>query len=86
MKAIQQSDQDWVTREWFPRVIAAGLKRMALVMAKSGVAQMNVEAITGKIPGDKLVIQYFGTVEAAKAWLAVSPTPTPRGLPAKLIS
>src|SRR5882762_7652255 len=31
IKAIRQPDQDWVNDDWFPRILAAGLRRMAMV-------------------------------------------------------
>jgi hypothetical protein len=80
MKPIQQSDQDWATTDWLPRVLAAGLTRMALVVPKSGLAQMNVEAIMSRVPATRLDIAYFTTIEEAGAWLAAPPLTTPTGL------
>jgi hypothetical protein len=80
MKVIQQSDQDWINREWFPNAIAAGLTRMALVVAYSGLAQMIVEELVSRVPGSKLDVAYFATVDEATSWLnrpTTSP-PTPR--------
>lgn|SRR5487761_143525 len=48
LKAIQQSDQNWITMDWFPRMLAAGLARVALVNAKSGLAMMNIRDILGQ--------------------------------------
>jgi hypothetical protein len=73
LKAIQQSDQDWITRDWFPRMLAAGLTRMALVNAKSGLAMMNIRAILARVPSTtKLDVGYFTTVDEAREWLAGS--------------
>jgi SpoIIAA-like len=73
MKAIQQSDQDWAQKEWLPEMLAMGLRQMALVIAKSGLAMMNVEAILSRVPGTQLDIGYFATIAEARAWL-VRPT------------
>jgi hypothetical protein len=81
MKVIKQSDQEWVHREWFPRVLAAGLRRMALVIPKSGLAMMNVQEIMSRVPGTKLDVAYFGTIEEARAWLSGPLTVTPAALP-----
>ena len=86
MKPIQQSDQDWATGDWFPRVLAAGLTRMALVVPKSGLAQMNVEAIMSRVPGMKLDMAYFATIEEAGLWLAAPSTTTPNSLKVQPIS
>jgi hypothetical protein len=75
LKAIQQSDQDWITMDWFPRMLAAGLTRMALVNAKSGLAMMNIRDILARVPSSiKLDVEYFATVEEARRWLAGSAT------------
>jgi hypothetical protein len=76
MKVIQQSDQDWINRDWFPRVIAAGLTRMAIVISKSGLAQMIVEDIISRVPGTQLDVGYFATLREAEAWLC-RPTTSP---------
>lgn len=83
MKPIQQSDQDWAARDWLPRVLAAGLTRMALVVSKSGLAQMNVESILSRVPGTQLSVGYFATIEEAGAWLATTASSTPNGLKAQ---
>ena len=72
MKAVKQSDQDWIDQDWFPRVLAAGLRRMAVVEAKSTLAKMNVEDILGRVPATRLDVGYFATVEAATEWLKAS--------------
>jgi len=81
MKVIKQSDQEWVHQDWFPRILAAGLRRMALVIPKSGLALMNVQEIMSRIPGTKLDVAYFGTIEEARNWLSRPLTIPPAGLP-----
>jgi hypothetical protein len=83
LKPIQQSDQDWISLDWFPRMLAAGLRRMALVVAVSGLAMMNIRDILGRIPGTSgLDVGYFATVEEARAWLKEPSTHTPHKLDA----
>jgi len=76
MKVIQQSDQDWINREWFPNATAAGLTRLALVLARSGLAQTIVEDLVSRVPGSKLDVGFFATIKEATAWLA-RPTTSP---------
>ena len=76
LKVIKKSDQDWSNQDWFPRVLAAGLKRMALVIPQSGLAKMNVDEILSKVPGTPLEVAYFATLDEARGWLA-----TPRATP-----
>jgi hypothetical protein len=80
MRAVQQSDQEWIDKHWFPRVIAAGLKRMALVIPTSTLAAMNLKDIMGRIPNTTLDVSYFGSVAEARTWLTTAPTPRPGAL------
>jgi hypothetical protein len=79
MKTIEQSDQEWLDRSWFPRMLAAGLQRMAVLMPKSALAKMNVQNILGKVPGTKLQVAYFATVSEARQWLTRPATNPPIG-------
>jgi hypothetical protein len=83
MKTIEQSDQEWLDRSWFPRMLAAGLRRMAVLMPKSALAKMNVEDILSKVPGTKLEVAYFATVAQAREWLTRPSTNPPIALEAK---
>lgn len=69
LRAVQQSDQEWLDRVWFPQMLAAGLTRMAIVIPKSALALMNVEAILSRVPESEMDVGYFATVEEATAWL-----------------
>ena len=69
IKVIQKSDQDWVNRDWFPRILAAGLTRMALVLPASGLAKMNIDDLVSRV-ADQLDVAYFATLGEARDWLA----------------
>jgi hypothetical protein len=83
LKPIQQSDQDWAKAEWIPDVLAAGLRRIALVRAKSGLAMTNFEAILSRVQGTGLEVEYFVTIEDARAWLTRPATITPATVDAR---
>ena len=68
-RTIQQSDQQWIDRDWFPRAMAAGLKRVAIVVAQSVLVQMNIERVLKTAPSAQLEVEHFATVEAARQWL-----------------
>ena len=70
MKAVQQSDQDWLNSKWFPRALAAGLKRMAVVLPQRGLVTMNLKDIINRVPVNKLEVEFFATVEEAAGWIA----------------
>jgi len=86
MKVIKQSDQDWIDQRFFPRALAAGLRRVAIVIPKSGLAMMNVEDVAARIPDAQLTVEYFATVEEAREWLTGPPTSTPNSLEVHSIS
>jgi len=69
-KVINPADQDRANREWLPRALAAGLKRFAVILPKSGLAEMNIRDALGKVPDTALQVAYFATVEEGEAWLA----------------
>jgi hypothetical protein len=83
MKTIQQSDQEWIDTSWFPRIIAAGLRRMAVVIPKSGLARTNLEDIISRVPADKIDVEFFATVAEAEVWISASSTKTPPRLEAQ---
>jgi hypothetical protein len=82
MKAVKQSDQEWLDQSWFPRALASGLRRMAVVIPTSGLTRMNVDDMMGRVPAAKLEVAYFATVAEAKEWLNRPSTNTPRSLEA----
>src|SRR6202171_4074034 len=47
-KVINPADQERANREWLPRALVAGLKRFAVVLPKSGLAEMNIRDALGK--------------------------------------
>jgi hypothetical protein len=69
MQAVKQSDQEWIDRNWLPRVHAAGLRRMAVVVPFRGLTRMHVYDMLGSVPNTKMDLEYFGTVESATQWL-----------------
>jgi hypothetical protein len=69
MKAVKQSDQEWLDQSWFPRALASGLRRMAVVIPTSGLTKMNVDDMMGRVPAAKLEVAYFATAAEAKEWL-----------------
>jgi hypothetical protein len=66
---ISAEDQEWLDQDWFPRALAAGLRRMAVVLPWKDVARMNVEDIMGRVPETRMERAYFETVWRAQEWL-----------------
>ena len=43
LELVSDDDQRWLMSTWPPLAIAAGLKRLAIVMAKTGLSKMAIE-------------------------------------------
>jgi hypothetical protein len=71
---ISPEDQEWLDHDWFPRALAAGLQRMAIVLPWREVAKMNVEDIVARVPQARMERAYFDTVWRARQWLTRSVT------------
>ena len=51
------------------RVLAAGLKRFAVVVPSSVLAELNLKDSLGKVAANALEVAYFATPEEARQWL-----------------
>jgi hypothetical protein len=70
VKVIVNEDQEWVRDTWAPLAVAAGVKRVALVTAQSGLGKLTTEEITRMVDTKGLAMRHFATVAAAREWLA----------------
>ena len=68
MHALTQEDQQWLDVEWKAKATATGVAYNALVLPKSTIAKLTVNAVMKKIP-DEIQIAYFSTPEEANKWL-----------------
>ena len=68
-KVLNPKDQERANREWLPRALKFGLKRFAIVVPASVVADMNLRDAMEKASGVGLEVEYFATVEEARDWL-----------------
>ena len=69
-KVISPADTERANKEWLPRALAAGLKRFAVVVPTSGLADMNIRESLGKVSSQALEVAYFDTPDEAEEWLA----------------
>ncbi|MEA2634550.1 MAG: hypothetical protein QOH92_1317 [Chloroflexota bacterium] len=67
-KVLRPDDQRADT-EWLPRAIGAGLKRLAIVLPKSGLAATNIRDRFDNAAKATLEIAYFQGLDEARAWL-----------------
>jgi hypothetical protein len=66
---IGDADQDWINKDWFPRFLSTGGKYMAVVVPKSILSKMAVEAIMQKVEGMNLTMKYFDSLTDAQKWM-----------------
>jgi hypothetical protein len=68
-KVLHPKDQERANREWLPRALKIGLKRFAIVVPASVVADMNLRDSMEKASGAGLEVEYFANVEEARDWV-----------------
>lgn len=66
---ITDEDQKWTNETWFPKLLGAGVKRMAVVVSQDAFSQMSVEDVLSKVESLDFVSQFFNSEEAAHKWL-----------------
>ncbi len=61
--------QTWVDKEVFPRFLAVGLKRYALIMSTQIVSQISIEQTMEEGAGNEFQTRYFDDEIEARKWL-----------------
>lgn len=69
-RVLSPADQALANQNWLPLALATGLKRFAVVIPASRLAEMNLRDSLAKAPRGLLEVAYFDTPEEARAWLA----------------
>lgn len=67
--AVDPADSKWVNEHWIPRIVAAGARKMAFVVPKKAIAQIQTRSFMARIDDRELANQYFASLEEAQAWL-----------------
>ena len=66
-RVLNLADQERANREWLPQVLAAGLKRFAIVLPESETAAGHLRERLSSVT--EIEVAYFATVEEARDWL-----------------
>jgi len=66
-RVLNLADQERANREWLPEVLAAGLKRFAIVLPESETAAAHLRERLSTVTG--MEIGYFNAVDDARSWL-----------------
>lgn|SRR5690348_4547948 len=67
MPLVNKEVEIWLTQEWLPRLMGAGVKHIASVLPASALSRLTLNSM---IKSSKLEeAPLFGSVEEAKSWL-----------------
>ncbi|WP_207481451.1 hypothetical protein [Arenibaculum pallidiluteum] len=66
---IGAEDQRWLTENWIPRLIAAGVRHVALVQPVFYFNVVAVQSVVDKVSQDQLLVRIFDSVPSARRWL-----------------
>jgi hypothetical protein len=67
-KLVLPQDMQWAKDVWLPLAEAAGLKRMAMVTAETGLSKVILEEAINGVHNPGLSIRKFDSVTAAMTW------------------
>jgi hypothetical protein len=68
VRVVVHSDQEWIKQTWLPLAIEAGLKRIAVVIAPSGLGKATVEDVVGLTEDQGLQSRSFESLAAGRTW------------------
>ena len=69
LEVVTNEDQLWIRDTWTPLAVAVGLKRIAVVLARSGLGKIASEAVLSQIGKTAFATRTFGTVSEAIEWV-----------------
>jgi len=67
-KLVLPEDERWAREVWLPKAVAAGLKRMAIVTAATGLGKMAYDDAATAMDSHGLSMRTFNSVAAATTW------------------
>jgi len=65
---VSKENKEWVNTCWFPTVIGAGLRRMAVVLPTNIFGKMSAQEVLAKVTED-VHIKHFDNLDQAKEWI-----------------
>jgi hypothetical protein len=73
LEVVTTEDQLWIRDTWVPQAAAAGLKRIAVVLAHTGLGKFASQEIINRLPKLVFVTRTFDSLEDARAWVSDDP-------------
>jgi hypothetical protein len=75
LEVVTAADQLWIRDTWVPQAIEAGLKRIAVVLAKQGLGRFASEEIISELPNSAFTTRTFESADEALKWVEASENP-----------
>lgn len=69
LRVIVHEDQKWIQEKWMPLALQAGLGRLAIVTAGTGLGRLTIEDVVVLVDHHGLESRTFSSVEAARRWV-----------------
>lgn len=70
LEGVALEDQLWLRDTWVPLAVAAGIKRIAVVLAPYGLGKIASEAVISQIGPTRFVTRTFESLPVAMKWVA----------------
>jgi len=70
LEGVQDPDQLWLRDTWMPLAVAAGVKRIAVVLPRHGLGKLASEEIIGRFGKTAFVTRTFSEASEATEWAA----------------
>jgi hypothetical protein len=67
--AFSPDEQKWIDTEMMPKVISAGMKRIAIVQSKDAFVELATELMMEETNASKLQIKFVKSLEDAESWI-----------------
>ena len=67
-KTLVPADEQWARDVWLPQAMAAGLKRMAVVTAPTGLAKVRYQDAATDMESQAFSMRLFDSLPAATVW------------------
>jgi hypothetical protein len=69
LEGVTNEDQLWIRDTWIPLAVAAGLKRIAVVVAHHGLGKIATEEILSRMGDKTFATRTFDSLEQAFKWV-----------------
>jgi hypothetical protein len=63
-------EQKWVDNEMMPKIISAGMKKIAIIKSKDAFVELATELMMGEENASRLQLKFIQTLDEAEAWIS----------------